>query len=164
MQEARFLQGRRLDESITEELLMRAPLFLVEVAAASCGTAPLKPCLKFRDKGTGRAANAGAISLNAGHTCITPTVQTEFFLRLTPLCNSLTVKRDLAVTTPRLLDTVLREAGRHDPATATTLAYAAGADLDIPFGRCRGISNKGKHGRDENSGCSTEFGSRRDAL
>jgi len=46
---------------------MRAPLFLVEVAAASCGTAPLKPCLKFRDKGTGRAANAGAISLNAGH-------------------------------------------------------------------------------------------------
>jgi hypothetical protein len=47
VQEARFLQGRRLDESITEELLMRAPLFLVEVAAASCGTALAKALPKI---------------------------------------------------------------------------------------------------------------------
>jgi len=92
-------------------------------------------------------------------------VHTEFPPRLNPsffVFHGHTIGLDLAVIAPRFLDTVVREARRHESAGPMTGANGEIADFESDLGFCGGITNKGKHGRDKKSGCNV--GSRPDTV
>src|SRR5262245_47056668 len=102
-----------------------------------------------------------AIGRNVGHAGITLTVQTEFLPVPLPRLYPINLTVD-ARTTHRFRVTVVHETHLHEPAGRLTRAHFH--DLTRILWSPRGISNKGQHGRAENSSRNNKFRSRFDAI